>query len=226
MDFRPVSQSPSLTEGHCHLDSSGVLVYYVPVRGPPGPPGHDGTPGKEIQVVRSGPAMEPQLWNQLVQLLNRPPQIIQVAGIKGDKGDPGQKGEAIRGEKGEKGDPGAPGVVEHDFTMIRVRLNEPESITERPQAMIQRGTPVGSWGVSYESTPSKLINALVWYRNGGNYRVEVHGNVPIVNLQLLHDTGVEYITQTTSSYYLDLSPQIRIVPGVVLELTIRWKSGV
>ena len=88
--------------------------------GLPGTPGTDGINGKNIELQKTGTAIQWRVsggvWADLVLLsaITGPAGTPGLDGIKGDQGDPGQAGtpglDGAKGDKGDKGDPGTAGT--------------------------------------------------------------------------------------------------------------------
>jgi len=209
MDFR-ISEQPKPFEGHKVIDEPGMTFFYVPVRGPPGLTGNEGPPGKDGE-----PGAAP------IILSDRNPPVPQIIHLEGQKGDPGPAGVGKAGEKGDTGPQGPPGAVANDFTTLLFRYRNLAKITLEPVAVIKRGLPMGSWGISYETNPEKHISALLANQNSGRHRLQIVSNHPIEALYLLY-RGDELIDQRSNQNYLDLDPEIQVVEGTEVQITVKW----
>jgi len=181
-----------------------------PPGGPPGPPGQQGMPGppgptgQQGKIGPQGPQGEPGDPGPMGPQGNpgrgsMGPQGPQ--GIPGSPGDPGPTGpQGIPGPRGPAGGPTGPrgetgptgpqGVMGltgpagpgANFTMLLIKISQPDLITAVPQNI----NTLGSWGVSFNSGDDTITQVLI------------SNNALNVKLQVISATVVKSIYCTTA----------------------------
>ena len=114
--------TPYVSSIQPNADTSNWIEFEAPAGadGEDGTPGTDGINGKNIELQKTGTAIQWRVsggvWADLVLLsaITGPAGTPGIDGIKGDQGDPGQAGtpglDGAKGDKGDKGDPGTAGT--------------------------------------------------------------------------------------------------------------------